>query len=90
MDPIKPGIKSSELIATVAGVLVGVIPAVMDVLPPEHKIYALLGVLLSIATFVAGRSHVKASHSKAQAFVEAVGSAEAAKVLAANPPKASS
>lgn len=70
MDP-KSGFKTSELLALVASILVAALPIVLDKLPPESTWAVVLGVLLTIATYIAGRSYVKGAASRGAALVEA-------------------
>lgn len=80
----KPGYQTTEALAVVAALLVTVIPVVTDMLPPDSKWVAILGALLTLATYIAGRSHVKASASKAAALASAVG---ASQVPPSSPPQ---
>lgn len=67
MDP-KPGIKTTEVLALVAGLLAAVLPVVMDKIPPDSVWVAILGAVLAAATYIGGRSWVKAAASKARAL----------------------
>jgi hypothetical protein len=67
----KPGIKTTELVMAVAAVLAGVLPVVLDMLPPDSKWIGIVGAILAAATYIAGRAHVKATGAKAAALVEA-------------------
>jgi hypothetical protein len=71
----KSGFQSSELAALVCGLLVSVIPVLADKVPPDSVWAILLGSLLAVATYIAGRSHVKATTAKANAVL---GAAQAA------------
>lgn len=68
---VKPGIKSTEIIALVAGLLVAVLPVIMDKVPPDSVWAPIIGAVLAAATYIGGRSWVKASASKANAIVSA-------------------
>lgn len=76
----KPGIKSTELYVTIAALLVTVIPVLMDKVPQDGIWPMILGAILAVATYVAGRSHVKATEAKAKA-VEAAAASSATPVV---------
>lgn len=69
MEP-KPGLKTSEIIVLVAGLLVAVIPTITGILPADSVWIAILGALGAAASYIIGRSWVKASTAKAGALVE--------------------
>lgn len=63
------GTKSSEFVVLVAGVAAAVLPVVLDKVPPDGVWAVVLGALLAAATYIAGRSHVKATTIKANALM---------------------
>ena len=69
---IKPGMKSTEWIALVASIVLAVVPVLLDKVPAESTLYVILGLLVTVATYIVGRSHVKASGLKAEAMAAAV------------------
>ena len=78
----KPGIKSSELVVVMAGLLVAILPVVLDKVAPDSVWAVVLGALFAAATYVAGRSYVK-GRALEQAAVS-----EAARALDAHAAKA--
>ena len=67
MEP-KAGIKTTEALALIAGLLAAVLPVIMDKLPPDSVWVAVVGAVLAAATYIGGRSWVKAAASKADAI----------------------
>ncbi len=68
MEP-KPGIKTTEIIALVAGLLTAIIPAVTGLLPPDSVWIGILGAIGAACAYIIGRSWVKASTVRANALV---------------------
>ena len=66
------GMKSSEFLALVAGLLTAVLPVVLEKVPSSSAWAVILGALMAAASYIAGRSYVKATGLKAEA-IRAVG-----------------
>jgi bacteriorhodopsin len=86
MDPEKSGLKTSELwttVATITGLLVAVLPVTMAYLPPDSRVYAIVAVVLAVATalftYVKGRNDIKTS------TLDALGSVNVARINAGAP-----
>ena len=62
------GFKTSEFCVLVAGMLVAVLPVIVDKVPADSLWAPLLGSLLAAATYIAGRSWVKTAEAKADAI----------------------
>jgi hypothetical protein len=66
MEP-KPGIKTTEFIALIVGLVVAVVPVVLDKIPPDSVWAVVLGGLLAVATYIGGRGYLKGVALKADA-----------------------
>jgi hypothetical protein len=84
MSPTQ-GMKSSEFLTLIAGLLCAVIPVVLDKVPAESIWAVVLGTTLAAATYIAGRSLVKVSANKAEAIKATVAGALASKDQTSNP-----
>jgi hypothetical protein len=67
----KPGIKTSEAIALVAGCIAAIIPVIADRVPPDSVWAVLVGILGAVSAYILGRSYVKGKNSTGTALVEA-------------------
>lgn len=65
---VKSGRKTTEILALIAGLVVVVVPVVMDKVPADSVWAPILGAILAVATYIGGRSWVKSSASKAEAM----------------------
>lgn len=65
---VKAGIKTTELIALIAGLLTAILPVVLEKLPAESAWIPILGAVLAAAAYIGGRSWVKVGASKAEAM----------------------
>jgi hypothetical protein len=68
MDATKPGFKTTEFIALIAGIIATVVPLLMDKIPPGSVWAVVLGSLLAVATYISGRSYLKAASVKSDAI----------------------
>lgn len=68
---ITPGAKTSEFFVAIFGIASAVIPVVLDKVPAGSVWAVILGALLAASTYIAGRTVVKATATKADAYVAA-------------------
>jgi len=64
----KPGMKTSEILALVAGLLTVLVPVLLEKIPPDSIWAVILGAVGAVAVYIGGRSWVKAAASKATAI----------------------
>lgn len=67
----KPGMKTTEILALAAALIAAMVPVLLDYIPPDSRWVPILGFILAAATYIGGRSYVKASGNTAAALVEA-------------------
>jgi hypothetical protein len=67
----KSGFRTSEFLVTLAGLAAVLIPSLLKIVPEGSQWASILGIVLTVATYVGGRSWAKASGNVAAAHVEA-------------------
>lgn len=66
---MKDGYKTTEWLALVAALVVAIIPIVLDLLPKEGSVAAILGVLLLVAKYIHDRTALKVIDTQSAAAV---------------------
>jgi len=78
MNPTKPGIQTTEFIATILSFIAGIVPVLLDKVPPTSVWYVIIGTIGAALAYVASRTVVKTVAINAAATVQNTSTAAAA------------
>ena len=66
MDPVKPFWQSKKFWMTIAGIGAMLLPVLMESIPKESSVYALLGAVASVIAYVTAQGKVDAAKALGQ------------------------